>query len=261
MISRIQTFAILTSLALLTSHGIAQTNDPHTGRPLENAQAIAVGKDLFVRACSHCHGTKGTGKGPVAYFLSRDTAPRPRDFTAGVFKFRSTPSGDLPTDEDLMRTITRGVPGYMPAYAGLDTQDRWRLVYYIKGLYSGFRSDIQGQLPKPIPLLGTPMSASPNSLRRGYQVYHQLKCWECHGDNAQGDGNKAHKLKDDWGLRLPPSDLTRASALKNGAAPVDLYRSIMAGLDGGAMPSYQDSFEGREDDIWHLINYLQSLSR
>lgn len=257
MINRLHTLAILILLSLATADRIAQADSSHTGRPLENAQAIAAGRDLYTRACSHCHGTKGTGKGPVAYFLSRDTAPRPRDFTAGVFKFRSTPSGDLPTDEDLMRTITHGIPGYMPAYTGLNFKDRWRLVYYLKSLYAGFKE----QHPKAIPLVGTPTPATPNSLQRGHRVYQQLKCWECHGDNAQGDGNKAAKLKDDEGLPLPPSDLTRTSTLKNGAAPVDLYRSIMAGLDGGAMPSYQDSFEDKEDDIWHLINYLESLSR
>ena len=34
---------------------------------------------------------------------------RPRDFRTGLFKFRSTPSGSLPTDDDLLRTVTQGV--------------------------------------------------------------------------------------------------------------------------------------------------------
>ena len=33
------------------------------------------------------------------------------DFTKGLYKFRTTNSGELPTDEDLFRTISRGIPG------------------------------------------------------------------------------------------------------------------------------------------------------
>src|SRR5207247_2095034 len=65
---------------------------------------IARGKEEFEEHCIGCHGVRGDGNGLAATFLF----PRPRDFTIGVFKFRSTPSGSLPTDGDLFRTITRG---------------------------------------------------------------------------------------------------------------------------------------------------------
>ena len=51
---------------------------------------------LFNRHCAACHGPKGDGQGPAAYLLS----PKPRDFTSGTYKFRSTPSGSPPTDGD-----------------------------------------------------------------------------------------------------------------------------------------------------------------
>ena len=71
----------------------------------DSADLRALGQEVFVDHCAGCHGARGDGAGRAATFLS----PLPRDFTAGVFKFRSTPSGSLPTDGDLFRTITRGV--------------------------------------------------------------------------------------------------------------------------------------------------------
>jgi mono/diheme cytochrome c family protein len=60
---------------------------------------------LYESNCAVCHGIQGDGNGPAAgMFLTR-----PRDFLAGIFKFRSTPSGSLPTDEDLFWTITHGL--------------------------------------------------------------------------------------------------------------------------------------------------------
>src|SRR2546423_15233838 len=45
--------------------------------------------------------------------------PRPRNFTGAVYKIRTTASGQLPTDADLMRAIDEGLPGSaMPAWQG-----------------------------------------------------------------------------------------------------------------------------------------------
>jgi hypothetical protein len=46
--------------------------------------------------------------------------PRPRDFSSGKFKYKSTAAGEPPTDEDLLRTIRDGLPASaMPYFAGL----------------------------------------------------------------------------------------------------------------------------------------------
>ena len=74
---------------------------------------IAHGKEVYERHCIGCHGVKGDGNGPAATFTH---VQRPRNFTYGVFKFRLT-KGPLPSDADLLRTITRGVRGTaMPAW-------------------------------------------------------------------------------------------------------------------------------------------------
>jgi len=229
---------------------------PYRTRPKENAKNIAAGEHLYNNACVYCHGTKGKGDGPVAFYLSRNTAPRPRDLTSGIFKFRSTGSGELPMDEDIFRTITRGVTGYMPGFQGLSSADRWKLVYYVKS----FNPDFKDSEYEVIKTVGKPIPSSGTSINKGYKVYQNFKCWECHGGGGQGNGKKAPDLKDDWGFPLPARDLTRLKAFKNGSKPEDIYRTIMAGFDGGAMPSYADFFEGEEKNVWHLINYIRSLS-
>jgi len=71
----------------------------------QTEDAIVRGKAVYNRRCVGCHGKNGDGNGAAATFLD----PRPRNFTLGSFKFRTTPSGSLPTDGDLYRTLTRGV--------------------------------------------------------------------------------------------------------------------------------------------------------
>ncbi len=56
-----------------------------------------TGRTLYEQHCVVCHGEEAMGDGEAAQSLF----PKPRDFTWGVFKVRSTPSGEPPTDEDL----------------------------------------------------------------------------------------------------------------------------------------------------------------
>ncbi|NIR44427.1 MAG: c-type cytochrome [Gemmatimonadetes bacterium] len=233
---------------------VAAYND----RPPVNEQTIAEGKRIYDLSCVHCHGTAGRGDGPVAYFLNRSFGPHPRNFTDGVFKFRSTYSGDAPTDEDLFRSVTKGIPGFMPGFNGLAPAERWKVIYYIKTFLP---EDLLEFEPEVVEIVGEPLPANAASIRRGYEVYQQLNCWECHGPGGQGDGPKAPDLEDDWGFPLPSADLTRPSSFKNGSRPEDIYRTIVTGLDGGAMTSFVDMMRGREEDIWHLVNFVLALSR
>src|SRR3546814_15097631 len=75
-------------------------------------------RSVYERRCTGCHGVTGNGNGPAATFMHEF---RPRDFTLGLFKFRLTPSSSMPTDGDLLRTITRGVRGTaMPSWHMLE---------------------------------------------------------------------------------------------------------------------------------------------
>src|SRR5206468_4275816 len=70
---------------------------------------LSVEDRWAVMACVPCHGVAGKGDGSVGPMLAPRRAPQPRDFTSAEFKFRSTPSGQLPTTADLFRTLTEGV--------------------------------------------------------------------------------------------------------------------------------------------------------
>jgi len=116
-------------------------------------------------------------------FLSKDLAPQPRDFTAGIYKFRSTASGEMPLDDDLFRTVTRGVPGFMPGFIGMSTTDRWNVVYYLKSLSEDFKN---AEEPEAINIVGGPIPINSFSVAKGYKVFQDFKCWECHAGFASG---------------------------------------------------------------------------
>src|SRR6266545_203400 len=112
--------------------------------------AIGRGEKAFDRYCISCHGVDGDGRGPTADWID----PRPRILTSGVFKFRSTPSGELPTDADLERTITNGLHlTYMPRWAPITEVERRDLVQYVKSLSPRFTQEPQG---KPIEIPPSP---------------------------------------------------------------------------------------------------------
>ena len=97
---------------------------PVDPRPPFDAALAARGRKLFLDDCAACHGVNGDGKGYGAPFLF----PKPRDFTTGVYKIRTTPSGSLPRSSDIYRTITRGVSGTaMPALKSPMIAIAWRL--------------------------------------------------------------------------------------------------------------------------------------
>ena len=142
----------------------------------------------------------------------------PRDFTQGTFKFRSTPSGTLPTDEDLHRTITNGLHRtFMPRWAPLTELERRDLVQVVKKFAPRFSTEAQGT-PMVIPA-HPPFDAG--LVKKGKEVWDRVQCATCHGDTGKGNGPAAPTLVDDWGHKIEPRDFTRGS-LKIGDTPEDL---------------------------------------
>lgn len=229
-------------LALSTPPALAQAQAPRPGDP----SAVEVAR-LYADACAPCHGRVGDGRGRAARLLG---APQPRDFTAGVYKFRSTSTGSLPTDADLHRIVSRGVPGtWMPGWENLLTPaERWALVRYIKGFSELFSLDE----PEPPIEIPPPPDPTPALVQEGRFVYAMLGCAECHGPRGRGDGPSAAELTDDWGRPTRPYDLTRG-VYRNGSAPADLYRTLVTGLSGTPMPAYEPDVlafpGGRDADI------------
>ncbi len=93
------------------------------------SSSSAQGRRIYLTHCAVCHGERGDGQGPGAARLET----KPRDFTSGLFKFRSTPSGALPLDRDLYRTLSEGIHGTsMIPQTHLSEDERWAVIQYIK---------------------------------------------------------------------------------------------------------------------------------
>src|SRR5947207_3636030 len=101
-------------------------------------QDTTAGKKVYEKWCAGCHGETGAGDGPSAAHM----LPRPRNFTGALYKIRTTASGQLPTDADLMRAIDEGLPGSaMPAWQGrLSEGERRDVAAYLK-TFSSFFAD------------------------------------------------------------------------------------------------------------------------
>lgn len=218
----------------------------------------ARGRALYAAQCASCHGAIGAGDGALAAFLH----PRPRDFTSGLFKVRSTESG-TPTDEDLYGIITQGMPGgAMPSFSHLSEQARRDLVAYVKHLS---RKEENGQVFEwfketpsgpSFPLPAKP-DFTPELAAQGRMVYQKMDCANCHGADARGNGPQARGMKDLWGFSLEPRNLA-ADPYIGGSSDEAVYLRIAAGIGGTPMNAYPDS-KMTPPERWALVAYIQSL--
>jgi len=214
------------------------------------------GKGLYRTFCVGCHGVLGDGKGENGVFVIGPLQdPLPRNFTLGLFKCRSTPTGSIPLDSDLYTTIGRGIyTTYMPPWQSLTPQQRVDLVAYIKTFSSRFKEE-KPDKPVKIPA-ETPNSAE--SVKRGEELYQKtLKCFECHGTTGHGDGPSAATLRDNLGNPIKAFAFAEGTRFKCGSTDEDLYRIFMTGLDGTPMPSWADYLNSNQ--AWDLVHYLRSL--
>jgi cytochrome c oxidase cbb3-type subunit 2 len=219
---------------------------------LHETQAVPVPppwtRQIYEANCAVCHGDRGDGNGPAAgMFLTR-----PRDFRSGVFKFRSTPSGSLPTDEDLVWTITHGVRWTaMIARSDLSESERIGVMQYIKTFFPRFATETPRRLaPTPRPQKTSAL------LTQGRDLYRDADCIACHGEHGRGDGRSSADMKDDWGWPIVVGDLTWRP-LKRGSALEQTYLTIAGGLSGTPMPAFGDSLNPNQ--VWSLVYYLESL--
>src|SRR5512143_3707087 len=85
-------------------------------------QEAVSGKKIYEERCQICHGEKGDGKGLANNMRKMEKNGRilkvtPRDFTRSVFRFRSTATGCMPADADLLRLVDVGITrSFMPGH-------------------------------------------------------------------------------------------------------------------------------------------------
>lgn len=240
--------ASLALAALLTAPVWSQ--ESHVGNLIGHA---AQGKKEYRRYCVGCHGPLGDGNGENAPWID----PKPRDFVAATFKCRSTPTGTLPTDQDLYNSVSRGFTNSnMPHWDSLPPENRIDLVAYIKTFSPRWQSEKAGEVIKVPP----EPAVTSQSIAHGAELFQKMECWKCHGQQGRGDGPSAATLTDSKDQPIRPynfADATSDSRFKCGVTNEDLYRIFMTGLDGTPMPSFADVIQ--PNDAWDLVHYLRTL--
>jgi len=232
---------------LLLAAGTATAVEPDLG----TEQQREAGRVLYEKYCSQCHGDDGDGEG----YATGRVKPAPRDFTSGKFKFRTTPSGMMPTTQDLLDVIRDGLPyTSMPGWPNLNDQQTRNLVYYVKTFSEDFADENKLAEPIDIP---SPPAIDDESIERGRQVYEAQGCAACHGVAGRGDGQSAPTLQDEWGQHIRAADLTHRWTFRGGPARRDIFRTFSTGVNGTPMPSYADTLD--VEDRWDLVNYIASL--
>ncbi len=232
---------------------------------------LARGQELFADQCSVCHGETGDGLGKFAYLMN----PRPRNFQQGNFKL-STTQNQIPTEEDLLRTISRGMPGSaMPPWGHLPQSELIALARFVRQINVDAertrlearsaegklsKGDIPAQLARrtePGPPLVVPAEPAFDDLHwySGRRIYLEA-CAICHG----ADGNPVPEAVkfDNEGYPVPPRSFVNG-IFKGGSEGHQLYARIYKGLKGTPMPGYADAYTDTE--TWDLIHYVQSLAR
>lgn len=228
--------------------------------------APATGQDVYEQHCAACHGATGAGDGPAAVWLY----PKPRHFNSGLFKIKSTPPGFLPSDDDLLKTVTRGMPGSsMPSFTYLGEPERRDVVQYVKHLTAyvdtaGKRVNFfeeaktKGLVAQAIQVPPEP-PVTVQALAVGQELYTKMNCFTCHGLTGEGMGPATPGLKDFWGFSLPARDFN-TGAFRGGHTGQDLYLRIATGLPGTPMPAFDDKMLPPAQR-WAVVHYVQSLRR
>ncbi len=253
-------------------------------------KADGQSQELYDLRCSVCHADEGAGDGIAADTLY----PRPRDFTLGLFKYKTSP-GTMPVrDEDLFNTIKFGLTGTgMPGWSKLMSDEQIKSLipllkrFDISATWSPedaedddfdedghYKKDNFKSVLEIEPLDGQ-IAYSEDSVIKGKAAFEP--CQECHGVDGRGNIRSGKRLADDWGYRVWPRDLNkpwvwRATNRSSEKDPVkardqivkNIYTRLSIGIPGTPMPAHRAEGEGNEDPIsledrWHIANYVYSL--
>ncbi len=237
--------------------GYAQPSGPWQSAPYQSMawppsdnlpQGVELGREIYILHCAVCHGLDGKGNGPAAPSM----IPRPADFTLGVYKYKSTSVGQLPTDRDLYDTVADGLQASaMPYWHDLLSDEEIKaVVAYIKNFSPLFNKPAVD--PIGVPPRGTPDA---ESIARGKQLFTSIGCIGCHGPELRG----GIVLNDGRGYPVITRDLTAPWTFRGGSEPEEIWMRITTGLSPSPMVAHEGSLTAEER--WDLVNYLLSNSR
>ncbi|MDR4508631.1 MAG: ethylbenzene dehydrogenase-related protein [Candidatus Brocadiaceae bacterium] len=251
VVMSIVTFGRGTELFAQTSHLFRTYRHEVPQKLTESPDAVAEGKKIYEKRCWYCHGIKGGGDGPA----SKTMFPKPRNFTRNEYKVRSTPFGSVPTDEDLFRIISSGIEGTaMPFWNTISEKERWQVIYYIKTFNDQFQTD-----GKPEVLKVGDVSSTPESIEKGRELFKEMKCINCHGDDGRGNGPLTVALQTEWDMPYRARDINKGWTFKGGNKASDIYRTISTGFNETPMGSYVEIIT--DEDRWHVAHYVESIAK
>lgn len=251
------TFLVLLALFSLAALNSVRAEKTNAWFKPPDATLFSAGRYVYQRNCIACHGQWGDGKGEMAPGM----IPPPRKFTQAIFKYRSTPPGFLPTDDDLKRTIRNGIPGTsMPTFVQLSDREVHAVTEYIKFFSRKWQQPENYAPPVEVPPLPSWFAqATPPRSKAASGKAHFLKhCASCHGENGDGNGPAAGNLVDNWDKPVKPADL-RQNALRAGSRLEDVYRVLLTGVSGTPMPAYGDTLS--ETERWELVAFIAELRK
>jgi len=227
---------------------------------------LEKGKKVYFKRCVWCHGIEGGGDGPSADRLFT----RPRNFLQGTFKIRTTDSGELPMEADLIKTVKNGLPGSaMPAWGEFLAEDEIiAVVNFVKTLvqdrdFNDTEDEevfVQDFGTNPWGTTGPYHLGIPqDAVDAGKALFTKNKCFECHGGEGRGDGNPT--MKDDWGFPILAADWQQCwnfrGSRRDPYNPFNIVRTISTGLNGTPMPNFKDQL--KVEERWQVAAFVNSL--
>ncbi len=236
---------------------------------VDRAAVPARAEPLFARHCAACHGARGAADSALAALLH----PPPRSFALASFNLVSTTNG-VPTDDDLMRAIERGMPGStMPSFSWMPADDLRLLARHVRTLaitghvamrassaasagraFDAVRAQAAAERqlrPGDVIPVPEPATVDATVLARGRELFVE-RCAACHGPDGRGFGEVPS-----WSERSEvvwPRDLTKG-VLKGGASHRDLYWRIAGGMPAAGMPPTRLA----ERDLAAVVEFVRTL--
>jgi mono/diheme cytochrome c family protein len=210
--------------------------------------SLAQGRNLYLRTtCQECHDMDGRALKASDMAEAADLTD-PRSWLWGK------------TDGHIFLAIREGTEGQMPGFKEKLNDDQiWHLVNYIRSIgpkalkppivKAEPEEEIAAEEPAPLDpeKLKNPLPFTRASIAQGRNFYLRTTCQECH---------------DLDGRALSGSDMAEAADLTDprswlwGATDGHIFVAIRQGTKG-QMPGFKEKL--KDDQIWHLVNYIRSI--
>lgn len=270
---------LLTTLALSLFSSCSENHFKEdkffAGNVYAKAEELNYGKTIYTEYCMACHGVNGDGKG-VSW---KGMTNPPRNFKLGIFKFGLVPSGELPTDQDLVRIIRKGLHGTGMLPWDVTEKQALAVVQYIKTFAPKTWEGKDKKVGTPVTLSNDPYGLAHKSaaIEKGRGVYHvKAVCQSCHRGYINQDefnqlslamtGDKADEIDSEFYLpkpqdsdhevRILPPDFTWHT-VKSAQTVEEIAYRLAAGIGGTTMPSWKETIT--DDEIWATAYYVKYL--